>query len=390
MEWAGGMLQVQYCDILFCRVVLDCGWSEPAATSAPVQDEAIHAVLGMNQKHILFPCLGNFSAPFFAPKFSPPTYSPPPPTSLTSFLAHSISKARESSWAWVAPSFEETWDTRLEEGGEFNVEGMWRGESKRSDSSQMQKSKKKGKLPPFSAFFFFSMVFLFFSYTWEEENVEEKSFEIKRVEIGGQKQEPKVRRQSDSLKVSFVPSLHFFSFLWFFFFFSLLFKKKKDVWRKCLKQKGRSKNQKWKGKTGIERKVPSFFCIFFLLYGFFFPPFLLLEKKKMLGSIWNKRVEWEIEAGAKSERVEREFEGKLPPFSAFFFFYVFFSLFFFLLLEKKKMPRKNIWNRRAEVNGKSGMAKVRAKSERAERELKGKLLPFFAFLLFSMVFFFFY
>jgi hypothetical protein len=29
--------------------------SEPVATSAPVQDEAIQAVLGMNQKHIL-PC----------------------------------------------------------------------------------------------------------------------------------------------------------------------------------------------------------------------------------------------------------------------------------------------------------------------------------------------
>jgi hypothetical protein len=31
------------------------GWSEPAATNALVQDEAIEAILGMNQKHILFP-----------------------------------------------------------------------------------------------------------------------------------------------------------------------------------------------------------------------------------------------------------------------------------------------------------------------------------------------
>jgi hypothetical protein len=29
------------------------GRSEPAATNAPVKDEAIQAVLGMNQKHIL-------------------------------------------------------------------------------------------------------------------------------------------------------------------------------------------------------------------------------------------------------------------------------------------------------------------------------------------------
>ncbi len=53
------------------------------------------------------------------------------------------------------------WDTRLEEGGELNVECTWKGESKRSASSQMQKWEKKGKLPPFSAIFFFSMVFCF-------------------------------------------------------------------------------------------------------------------------------------------------------------------------------------------------------------------------------------
>jgi len=29
------------------------GWSEPAATTAPVEDEALGAVLGMNQNHIL-------------------------------------------------------------------------------------------------------------------------------------------------------------------------------------------------------------------------------------------------------------------------------------------------------------------------------------------------
>jgi hypothetical protein len=50
------------------------GWSEPTATSAPVQDEIVQTILGMNQKHILFPC--------------PWIFHPPPlPTSLTSFLA---------------------------------------------------------------------------------------------------------------------------------------------------------------------------------------------------------------------------------------------------------------------------------------------------------------
>jgi hypothetical protein len=58
-------------------------------------------------------------------------------------------------------------ETRLEEGGELNVEGTWRGEGKRSVSSQMQKRKKKGKFLPFFAFFFlpygsfFSMFFSF-------------------------------------------------------------------------------------------------------------------------------------------------------------------------------------------------------------------------------------
>jgi len=33
-------------------------------------------------------------------------------------------------------------DTRLEEGGELNVEGIWRGKRKRSASSQMQKGEK--------------------------------------------------------------------------------------------------------------------------------------------------------------------------------------------------------------------------------------------------------
>jgi len=47
-----------------------------------------------------------------------------------------------------------------------------------------------------------------------------------------------------------------------------------------------------------------------------------------------------VEAGAKSERAKRELEGKLPPFSAFLFFSMVFKKF--LLLEKKKMPGESI------------------------------------------------
>jgi hypothetical protein len=46
------------------------------------------------------------------------------------------------------------------------------------------------------------------------------------------------------------------------------------------------------------------------------------------------------EAGAKSERAKRELEGKLPPFFAFLFFSMVF--FNFLFLEKKKMPGESI------------------------------------------------
>jgi hypothetical protein len=57
------------------------GWSEPVAINAPVEDEAIEVVLGMNQKHIL-PCpkLLVFSTFFLPQNFSllptslPPTY----------------------------------------------------------------------------------------------------------------------------------------------------------------------------------------------------------------------------------------------------------------------------------------------------------------------------
>ncbi len=70
-----------------CWSLLGQGWSEPAATSAVVQDEAVQAVLTMNQKHILFPCPGIFQPPSLPQNFPflltspPPTYLPPLPPS---------------------------------------------------------------------------------------------------------------------------------------------------------------------------------------------------------------------------------------------------------------------------------------------------------------------
>jgi hypothetical protein len=163
------------------------------------------------------PAQGFFS-PLLCLKFFP-SYLLPPPSYLppSSFFPHLTSSSLhlQSSKELSSLSSTELWgdiDTRLEEGGELNVERMWREKSKRSVSSQMQKQKKKGKLPPFSTLFFFSGFFFFvclfffsflcvcfFFFVWKE--------------------------------VSSFPSLHFFSFsmvfFFFVFFFFLLFEKRK-------------------------------------------------------------------------------------------------------------------------------------------------------------------
>jgi hypothetical protein len=87
------------------------GWSEPAATNAPVEDEAVEAVLGMNQNHILpiqsYCFFLSLLYPKKFPSYLPPSHLPPlsylcvpSPTSplLPSHLpptSHSIAKPRE-------------------------------------------------------------------------------------------------------------------------------------------------------------------------------------------------------------------------------------------------------------------------------------------------------
>jgi hypothetical protein len=70
-----------------------------------------------------------------------------------------------------------------------------------------------------------------------------------------------------------------------------------------------------------------FFCLFIFCF----------KIRRCQGeNVQNKRAE----ARAKSETVEWELKGKLPPFFTYIFFFVFF--FSFLLLEKKKMPGENV------------------------------------------------
>ncbi len=129
-------------------------WSEQAATSAPVQEEAVQAILRMNQKHVLFPCPRIFQPPSLVQNFPLlPTSPLPRLTYLTSFPAHSIARAQESSQAWVAQSFKETQDTRLEECGE---------EKARRAFHPKQRSKRWKVSSLLSLNFFFLFVFFFF------------------------------------------------------------------------------------------------------------------------------------------------------------------------------------------------------------------------------------
>ncbi len=140
---------------------------------------------GDEPKTHLLPLPWDFSAPFCAPKFSPLTKFP-------SYLPHLISRSFHLHSSGELPSLSSielqgdarhnAWGTV---GGKLNVEGMWRGESKRSASFQTKKRDKKGKLPPFFAFsfslwFFCSLCFSLFSFAWEKKNAKEKALETKR------------------------------------------------------------------------------------------------------------------------------------------------------------------------------------------------------------------
>ncbi len=286
----------------------------------------------MNQKHILLPCPGIFQPPSlpqnfpFLPTPPPPTYFPPSYLPLPSYLPHLIScslhlQSLEELMSLSSIVFWRDVDTRLEEGGELNVEGIWRGKNKRSASSQMQ----KGEKITFSTFLFL-LYDLFF----------------------------------------FVVFFFFFLFLTrgklppFFKFFFLFFYLKRG-------------------------KFPSFLAFFFSLWFFFSLCFffLLFEKKKMLGeSTWNERAK----VKAKNERAKQNL--KVSSFLYLHFFSSLwvsvFALFFFFLLKKKKILRESAWNKSAKVKRQKREPKVKGQN----KSLKVSSLPFFAYIFFSVGFFF--
>jgi hypothetical protein len=90
----------------------------------------------MNQKHILFPCPGIFQPPYLPQNF--PLLPTPPPSYLLHLISHLLHL--QSSGELLSLSSIELRgyvDKRLEEGGELNIERIWRGESKKNSSSQL-------------------------------------------------------------------------------------------------------------------------------------------------------------------------------------------------------------------------------------------------------------
>ncbi len=107
------------------------------------------------------------------------------------------------------------------------------------------------------------------------------------------------------------------------------------------KQEDRSRSQKWKGQNGSLKVSSSPSLHFFSsLWLFFFPcvffsSFVWKKKDAMRKHLKRKCKNERAKIRAKSERAEQELEGKLPLFS-WFFFVVFLCVLSSLCLRRKK------------------------------------------------------
>ncbi len=160
--------------------------------------------------------------------------------------------------------------------------------------------------------------------------------------------------------------------------------------RKRLKRKGRNRTPGMGAKNEraeweFEGKIPPFFAFFSFSMVLFFFSSAWEDEDVRRKHLKQKGKNGRAEVGAKNERVEQEFEGKFFPFSAFFFPLWFFFLCFFLFsyIENKKMPRESVWNKRTEV----GRQKRELKMRRQSTSLKESSFPFLHFF-FSPQFFF--
>ncbi len=173
-----------------------------------------------------------------------------------------------------------------------------------------------------------------------------------------------MRGQSESLKVSSLPSLQFFFLCVFCLFFYLRRRRcqEKVLEMEVQKQEGKSRSQKWKPKWELESKLPPFFAYFFFSMVFFLCFFSFAWKEK---NARRKHLKWKckserVEARVKSEKVKREFENKLPSFYAFFFFsmvFFFYVCFFFFCLKKRRCQEKAFEMEVQKQEGRNGSQK---------------------------------
>ncbi len=131
-------------------------WCEPAATNALIQDEAVQTVLGMNQKHILFPCPRIFQPQNF------PSYLPPPlllpslhfPFNLSLELVRvSELEQHRALMRHKTQGLRKVESSTLKEYGEEKARGAFQPKCKRE-------RRKVNSFP--SLHFFFSLWFFFF------------------------------------------------------------------------------------------------------------------------------------------------------------------------------------------------------------------------------------
>ncbi len=132
------------------------------------------------------PAQGFFS-PLLCPKIFPSYLSLPPPllptsppTSLTSFPTHSISKARKSSWAWEHKPLRRC---------KHKVWGRWKAQRWRNVEWRKQEECFIPNVEAREESSLFSLLFLLF----EKKKMSGESAWNERAKVGGQKQEPKMK-----------------------------------------------------------------------------------------------------------------------------------------------------------------------------------------------------
>ncbi len=109
-----------------------------------------------------------------------------------------------------------------------------KGQSERAEAeakSERAEWELKIKLPPFSTYIFFSMVFflcVFFLFLLRKKKMLGESTRNRSAKVGGQKREPKVKGQSRSLKVSSIPSLGFLFVVFLCVLFSMCLRRRRQ------------------------------------------------------------------------------------------------------------------------------------------------------------------